>query len=201
MICVGCLKVDFHCRVSFTCGRRVKFTCVYEIEAMYERPRVNAKVERGSPLTFTRDLPYIVSISLTHVKRLTNQRVYRNRPFKEMIQVSQPFPLPSFLPFYFHILAFSISRTPLSLWTWNRPTFTLNSHAGNWTVNNFTIMRWFLHANHWLNAHMVWLSNIGNKKMMRTAFWSVRLEKPHQLPRVHGIVSRNHAIFPVLYLT
>ena len=27
---------------------------------MYERPRVNVKVERGSPLTFTRDLPCIV---------------------------------------------------------------------------------------------------------------------------------------------
>ena len=51
-----------------------------------ERPRVNTKVERGSTFTFTRDF----SISLTHIKKLTNQRVYqelvyRNRPFKEMI--------------------------------------------------------------------------------------------------------------------
>ena len=46
----------------------VKFTRVNEIEAMYERPRVNVKVERGSTFTFMRDLPYIVSISFTSVK-------------------------------------------------------------------------------------------------------------------------------------
>ena len=38
----------------------LKFTFVNEIAAMYERPRVNMKVERGSTFTFTRDLPYIV---------------------------------------------------------------------------------------------------------------------------------------------
>ena len=46
----------------------VKFTRVNEIEAMYERPRVNVKVERGSTFTFTRDLPYIVSILFTRVR-------------------------------------------------------------------------------------------------------------------------------------
>ena len=71
MICVGCLKVGIQCRVIFTCGRRVKFTRVNEIGAMYERPR--AKVERGSTFTFTGDF----SISLTHIKKLTNQRVYQ----------------------------------------------------------------------------------------------------------------------------
>ena len=35
---------------------------------MYERPRVNVKVERGSTFTFTRDLPYIVSIIFTRVR-------------------------------------------------------------------------------------------------------------------------------------
>ena len=35
---------------------------------MYERPRVNVKVERGSTFTFTRHLPCIVSILFTHVQ-------------------------------------------------------------------------------------------------------------------------------------
>ena len=61
--------VDFHCRVMFPCeGTPVKFTRVNEIEAMYERPRVNVKVERGSTFPFTRDLPYIVSILFTRVR-------------------------------------------------------------------------------------------------------------------------------------
>ena len=34
----------------------VKGTCLNEIEAMYERPRVNVKFERGSTFTYTRDL-------------------------------------------------------------------------------------------------------------------------------------------------
>ena len=33
------VRVDFHCRLIFT--------CVNEIEAIYERPRVYVKVERG----------------------------------------------------------------------------------------------------------------------------------------------------------
>ena len=37
----------------------VNITCVNEIVEMYERPRVNVKVERGSTFTYTRDLPYI----------------------------------------------------------------------------------------------------------------------------------------------
>ena len=47
-------------------------TRVNRIEAIYERLGVNVKVERGSTLTFARDLPYIASILstrvLTHVK-------------------------------------------------------------------------------------------------------------------------------------
>ena len=49
-------------------GWYVKFTRVNEIEAMYERPRVNVKVERGSTFTYARDLPYIVSILFMRVR-------------------------------------------------------------------------------------------------------------------------------------
>ena len=40
----------------------VNFTHVNKIEAMYERPRVNVRVERGSTFTFMRGLSYIASI-------------------------------------------------------------------------------------------------------------------------------------------
>ena len=43
-------------------------TRVNEIEAVYERPCVNVKVERDSTFTFTRDPPCIVSILFTHVR-------------------------------------------------------------------------------------------------------------------------------------
>ena len=44
-------------------------TGINKIEVMYDRPRViNVKVERGSTFAFTRDLPYIASISFTRVK-------------------------------------------------------------------------------------------------------------------------------------
>ena len=46
----------------------VKFTRVDEIEARNGRAGVNEKVERGSTFTFTRDLPYIVSILFTRVR-------------------------------------------------------------------------------------------------------------------------------------
>ena len=82
--CIACISFT---QVNFTCGRKeklrdngnqpllltchypvlqadVKFTCVNKMEAMYEGPRVNVKVERGSTFTFT----CIVSISLTRVK-------------------------------------------------------------------------------------------------------------------------------------
>ena len=45
-----------------------KITRANAREAMYERPRVNAKVERGSTFTFMRDRRYIVSILFTRVK-------------------------------------------------------------------------------------------------------------------------------------
>ena len=37
-----------------------------KIEAMYQRPFVNVKIERGSTFTFTRDYPYISSILFNH---------------------------------------------------------------------------------------------------------------------------------------
>ena len=55
---------------NFSMRTQVKFTCVNEIEAMYERLRVNVKVERGSTLTFAGDLPFIASISFTCVRNV-----------------------------------------------------------------------------------------------------------------------------------
>ena len=40
---------------------------VYKIEATYEASRVNAKVERVSILTYTRDISYSASNYLMHV--------------------------------------------------------------------------------------------------------------------------------------
>ena len=56
------LSRNFHVRTH------VNFTLVKKIGAMYERPRVNVKVDRGLTFTFTRDLPYIVSILFVRVK-------------------------------------------------------------------------------------------------------------------------------------
>ena len=60
----------------------VNFTrVVNEIEAMYERPRVNVKLERGSTLTFTRDLSNIVSILFTRV----NLRAYARKNYTTVV--------------------------------------------------------------------------------------------------------------------
>ena len=48
----------------FTDFTLVNYTHVNKIEAMYERPRVNVRVERGSTFTFMHGLSYIASISL-----------------------------------------------------------------------------------------------------------------------------------------
>ena len=56
---INSVKVDFHCRVIFTCVRTsTGFTCVNKIETTYEKQRVTVKV--------TSDLPYIVSNLFTH---------------------------------------------------------------------------------------------------------------------------------------
>ena len=60
----------------------VNFTrVVNEIEAMYERPRVNVKLERGSTLTFTRDLSNIVSVLYTRV----NLRAYARKNYTTVV--------------------------------------------------------------------------------------------------------------------
>ena len=47
---------------------RVIFTCVGKMEATYERPRENVKVEEGSTFAFPRDPPYISSILFRRVR-------------------------------------------------------------------------------------------------------------------------------------
>ena len=42
--------------------RRLRFSRVNEIEAMYEVSRMNVRFERGSTFKFTRDLSYAASI-------------------------------------------------------------------------------------------------------------------------------------------
>ena len=61
------LEGGFPLSRNFSMGTHVKSTRVNEIEAKYERPHVNVRVERGSTLTFTRDLPYTVSVLFTRV--------------------------------------------------------------------------------------------------------------------------------------
>ena len=68
------LEGGFPLSRNFSMGTHVKCTRVNEIEAKYERPRVNVKVERGSTFTFTRDLPYTVSVLFTRV--LTTVEIY-----------------------------------------------------------------------------------------------------------------------------
>ena len=69
---------------NFSVRRHVKLTRVNKIEAMYERPRVNVKVERGSTFAFTFGLSYIASILFTRVKltcvRMEKLRDSGNQP-------------------------------------------------------------------------------------------------------------------------
>ena len=60
-------KVDFHCRVTFTCVARKILLAQIKGETMYGKSRVNVKVERRSTFMFTSGLSYIVSISFTPV--------------------------------------------------------------------------------------------------------------------------------------
>ena len=71
----------------------VKFTRVNEIEAMYERPRVNVKVERGSTFTFRRDLPHIVSILFTRVRTIKITRQWKSTLTTLMSTVRSFYPL------------------------------------------------------------------------------------------------------------
>ena len=69
---------------NFSLRRHVKLTRVNKIEAMYERPRINVKVERGSTFAFTFGLSYIASILFTRVKhtcvRMEKLRGSGNQP-------------------------------------------------------------------------------------------------------------------------
>ena len=61
------VKVDFHCRVIFTCVRThtlTGFTCVNKLKTTYVWSDVNVKVERGSTFTFT--LPCCFSTKFQH---------------------------------------------------------------------------------------------------------------------------------------
>ena len=60
---------------------------------MYERLIENIEVHRGSPLTFTQDLPYIASILFTHVKKLCNH----GNPLLEQIYYMNIFKNSNFL--------------------------------------------------------------------------------------------------------
>ena len=60
-------KGGFPLSRNFYVRLQVNFTRVNKIETMYERSRASVNVEQGSTFTFTRDLPYIVSISFTRV--------------------------------------------------------------------------------------------------------------------------------------
>ena len=55
-LCGFPLSRNFHVRTH------VNFTCVNKIEAIHERPRLNAKFGRGSTFTFTRDFLCTASI-------------------------------------------------------------------------------------------------------------------------------------------
>ena len=48
---------------------------------MYEKPRVNVKVERGSTFTFTRGFSYITSISIYARKASSSLRPYARKNY------------------------------------------------------------------------------------------------------------------------
>ena len=57
-------KGGFPLSRNFRVRTQVNFTRVNKIEVMYDRTRVNVKVERGPAFGFTRDLPYTAFIHL-----------------------------------------------------------------------------------------------------------------------------------------
>ena len=54
--------------MEITISYSINFTYVNKTEAMQDRPRADAKVERDSTFTFTLDPPFIASILFTRVK-------------------------------------------------------------------------------------------------------------------------------------
>ena len=66
---------------------------------MYEKPRVNVKVERGSTFTFTRGFSYITSISIYARKASSSLRPYARKNYATVeihlkTHVSSSFPGP-----------------------------------------------------------------------------------------------------------
>ena len=77
----------------------VKFTCVNEIEGMYERPPVNVKVELRSTFTLTLDRLSIASILSTRVK-VTRQWKSAFREFTAMFTLYRSSIAPARKPFW-----------------------------------------------------------------------------------------------------
>ena len=65
---ISFLKGRFPLKRYFYVFTRVKFTCVYKVEEMYEKAACKRKIEQGSTWTFTRDLPYIAFMLFARVK-------------------------------------------------------------------------------------------------------------------------------------
>ena len=54
----------FYCHTVLRAHARKVYSPVNRIEAVYGRPRESVKVEHRSTFTFTRDLPYLLLLSL-----------------------------------------------------------------------------------------------------------------------------------------
>ena len=79
------LRVDFQCRVIFTCARVEKFTFVNKMEAMHERSLVSVKVEprstfRLSSALFILPLFYLRDQNLHALTCVAKKRVSGNPP-------------------------------------------------------------------------------------------------------------------------
>ena len=139
-------------RIIKTSFPRAKFTrqvfCSFLSAPMCGKSRkhsFNTGVIVDSPISHAWT-PHAISLSDTNdplwecwynLSNLTNQRVYqklvyRNGSFKEMITGSAAPALPSFLPFYFRVCAFSIQLTRLS---WN-PERAIQP-IGDWVIPLF----------------------------------------------------------------
>ena len=89
---------------------RIEFMRVNKIKPMYERSRINVKVERGSFLTFTRDLlKHIASISFTRVKFICVAHVKITRQLKSVLRVNRE-TIAFFLNFFNKWKAINIRR-------------------------------------------------------------------------------------------
>ena len=89
---------------------RIEFMRVNKIKPMYERSRINVKVEGGSFLTFPRDLlKHIASISFTRVKFICVAHVKITRQLKSVLRVNRE-TIAFFLNFFNKWKAINIRR-------------------------------------------------------------------------------------------